>query len=183
MASINSRLQPTTPLPAAPKAPAAAAPAPTPNPAGPPAPSRPTDSTLVAPPQQGSAATDIALFTPADSEPAIKAWKDAAGGPQVDLSAADAKSKIGKLLALRDSVTNGNYTPQQKKTFAGFVQQMMNQAPSIDPSHRNATLHLLNDMLEHKGISQGQLDMILDGRFKARDMWNMMLSGDNTAIG
>lgn len=170
MASINSRIQPTTAPPAA-KAPAA--PAPTPASAAPPAPVFPTDGTLTAPPQ-GIAATDVALFTPADSEPAIKAWNAAAADPKVDLSAADPKSKIGKLLALRDSVPKGNYTPQQKQRFTDFVQQMMNLAPHIDPTSRMKTLQLINDRLENQGISKGQLDLILDGKFKARDMWFMM---------
>lgn len=179
MSFINFPLQPPA-TPATPPTPGTAKPAvPAPQPASPatPAtPASPADSAAPAP-AQGKATPSVSFQS--DQNPAIKQWKAAASqGTRIEL-ASNPDSKIGKLLSLRDYVMLGPFSPEQKQKFAEFSHQFeeLSSSDRRSPDQRMHALQLLNDRLESKGISSAQLDMILDGRFTAKDLVEMINDG------
>ena len=167
MPSINSQPQTSPAPPVRPVQPAQTTSADT---AASTEPGQAAENLQIAFPAGGSAQLSVSL----DGQEAIKAWKQAASGPKLELKP-EAGARMGHLKALMDCVTKAkNLNPEQKARVSAFVQDFSRLGAGADPRARAKAMQLLDDMLAKQGISQPQLQLIADDKFMPEDLLSLV---------
>lgn len=162
MASVNFPLQSPSVLlkqiqhNAATAAPAAGAPAAAAAPAAGTAAPAATQDQGVKSLKKGSAQLSLSLDS---HEAEIAAWQQAEQGPKLTLTP-ESGGQLGHVLALMKQASSA--TPAQKENLKHFF---MGLQQGKTPTDRMKFLEIFDQQLTHKGITQKQLNLILDGKF------------------
>lgn len=132
----------------------------------------PTESLTQTSAKTGKATANMSLF---DSPASLKGWTAAGKGEKIPL-ASSFKDGRGTLNSLMKHVMDSpKYSSHQKENFKTFLQEFSRHTgKQLSPVNQHDHIQHAQELLARKGISENQLDMILDGSFTAEHFTTML---------